>query len=289
MIVGIDVGRSEVKYYSNGRKGKFKSEIGEWRERKLINENCTNNYEISINSKKYFVADLAIESRSRRKMASASKIHDETKILLLTAAGLLAPPGASLRIVTGLPIEQHTPEIKAKLVELIKGNYQVKVAGRKTSFTISDVAIAPEGCAAFWDEVLSENGKSVTSSLSKGKTRFIDIGSRTVNIGTLYEGRFIDRLSKTLPYGLGELFNSGRNLSDEQKSDFTRKIIGDISWVWQEDFDPQSDNIILVGGGSKFLEVWLKEEYPCARISSDPVFSNARGFFKMGQLRWPEK
>jgi len=87
-IIGIDVGRNRVKAVSKDARVDFPSVVGEWQDRNLT---TGGNYEVTVDGDKCFIGDLAIkESYCLREMATESKVHQESKILFLTALALLA-------------------------------------------------------------------------------------------------------------------------------------------------------------------------------------------------------
>lgn len=278
-FVGIDVGRDSVKAVTCGTKVSFKSRVGEWRERRL---NSGGDFEVDVGGQKYFVADLAEESYFRREMATESKVHQETQILFLTALSQIVK-GKRIAITTGLPVTQHTANDKEALSRLLQGSSWVIVNNQKYSFDIERFGIVPEAGGAYWDAVLDNNGKISNSWLAEQKVRVIDIGSRTVNYCTIDRRKYLDRDSGTILYGVLELENAGQ--SDVTKEQFARRIVADISKKWLG-YQPQRDTVLLTGGGSLLLERWLKPHFPLAQIVDDPVFANARGYYKMGMARW---
>ena len=283
MIIGIDVGRNTVKAVSPKKKIIFKSKVGEWRERKLTDGG---NYEVQLNDNKYFVADLAEESYFSREMATESKIHDETKILFLAAVGLLAKPNETVQIVTGLPVYQHTPEVKKELKELLEGEHKIKVQNKKAgNYTIEEIIIAPEGGGAYWDALLNSEGKLTNEFLTEKFVRVVDIGSRTINYCAIPQRKYLDRDSSTLNYGVLELTNAAEQPDPVACEQFTRRIVADLSKRWLG-YRPATDIILLAGGGSILLKEWLRQHFTLAQFLEDPVFSNAEGFYKMGVAKW---
>ena len=283
MIIGVDVGRNTVKAVSPKKKIIFRSKVGEWRERKLTDGG---DYEVQLNNNKYFVADLAEESYFSREMATESKIHDETKILFLSVVGLLVKPYETVQIVTGLPVYQHTPEVKNELKELLEGEHKIKVQNKKAgNYTIEEIIIAPESGGAYWDALLDSEGKLTNEFLAEKFVRVVDIGSRTINYCTIPQRKYLDRDSGTLNYGVLELTNAAKKPDRVACEQFTRRIVADLSKRWLG-YRPATDVILLAGGGSILLKEWLKQHFTLAQFLEDPVFSNAKGFYKMGVAKW---
>lgn len=287
-FIGHDGGRDSHKVdIGDGKQLSIQSIVGKARSRNLIEHL---NYSVEINGREWFVGDLARESFFKRQMASESKIHEDTKILFLTSIALVAEPNSDIVITTGLPVNQHNPDTKQKLIQLLCGKHTVKINNQKAiSINITDVGIVPEGAGAYFDEIISIDGKMDNEWISRRLTRIVDIGSRTVNLCTIDEhNRYIDRDSDTLPYGILELYNASSDPSEDDLEEFTRKLYGDINKRWQG-YNPAKDVILLTGGGALKLKKWIKPIFPVSIIARDPVFANASGYRKMGMMRWQKR
>lgn len=288
-VIGIDVGRNRVKAVSSAGRVDFPSVVGEWQERNLSNGG---NYEVTVDDKHLFVGDLAIrESYCLREMATASKVHEESRILFLTALALLTRDGEAVNVVTGLPVAQHTPTGKAEFKNLLEGVHRVVINGKRKTIIINDIGIVPEAGGAYWHTVLDDHGHISNAFIVQQKVRIVDVGSRTVNYCTIDKREYIDRDSGTLPYGVIELMNADKgsredesNVGDEVKSHFSRKIAGDLSKKWLK-YQSDNDLVLLTGGGSIFLGNHLSRHFMVNQLV-DTVYANAEGFYKMGMARW---
>jgi len=288
-IIGIDVGRNRVKAVSATGKVDFPSVVGEWQERNLT---TGGNYEVTVDGDKCFVGDLAVkESYCQREMATESKVHQESKILFLTALGLLANEGQAVNVVTGLPVAQHTPAGKEAFKKLLEGVHRVEVNGQRRNIVINEIGIVPEAGGAYWHTVLDGRGQISNPFIANQKVRIVDIGSRTVNYCTIEKREYIDRDSGTLPYGVIELINADkasrddiRNIGNEGKEHFARRIAGDLSKKWLK-YAPDTDLVLLTGGGSLLLGDYLSKHFMVNQLVPT-VFANAEGFYKMGVAKW---
>lgn len=283
-VIGMDVGRNEVKAVSNRKRVSFKSRVGEWRERRLTSGG---DYEVQVDGKRYFIADLAEESFFAREMVSESKIHQETQILFLSALALVADPGEKAAIITGLPVAHHTTEGKEAMTDLLWGPHTVRVNGQFGAYVVDQIGIVPEGGGAYWDAILDDEGKLRNSWLAEQKVRVVDLGSRTVNYVTIHRRKYLDRDSGTMNYGMLELSNSQEESDDTALEQFTRRIAADLMKRWLN-YRPQEDVVLLAGGGSILLAPWLQQHFPLAQFAEDPLFANAQGYRKMGVARWGE-
>lgn len=278
MFVGVDVGRRSVKV--SGPMGLvriFPSRVGAARELRLADGG---EYVVEVDGRTFFVGHLAEESFTRREMATESKLHVETRILFATALGLTEPqPGTT--VVTGLPIDQHTNQIKGDLQNLLRGIQGVTLNRRTIDLDIHQVLVIPEGAGAFWAETMDESGSIRRPDLirqydSPVLVRLLDLGSRTINMVTLVGGRYLDRESFTLHYGLLELEAMGAGMERE----FIRRIVGDLS-IRLASLSP-ADPILLAGGGALVLGKVIREHFQAAEVVHEPVTANARGMRKLG-------
>ena len=271
-VISVDCGRQGVKAVSGNRRLFIPSIVGEWRERKISEGG---EYEVSINGQQYFIGELAErESRFRREMATRSKLHEETKALTLAAIAILAEHD-NIKLVTGLPVEQYTKELKAEFTKLLTGYHVIEVNNTTKHFTLQpdDISISIEGGGAYWTAMPGTN-----------KCRVIDLGSRTINALTIYSNRFADLDSTTLDYGCLEIQNAAG--SEQAAEQLARRIYADLSRRW---LDLKNELVLLAGGGSLLMERWLKEYFPGAKLVADPVYGNALGWYSMGVAKWQGK
>jgi len=273
-VISIDCGRSSLKAISGNKRLSIQSIVGEPRDLKIGDYG---DYDVVINGQRHFVGELAErESRFKREMVSRSKIHEDTAILSLTALALLAEPGENIKVVTGLPVEQHSAEIKREYIKLLSGNHIITVNGQRRNVRLpeDDIAVSIEGGGAYWSEPLGTY------------CSVIDLGSRTVNAVMVQRNRFKDVDSLTLNYGCLELTNASDNPTDIVAEQLARRIYADLSRRW---LDIGTDSILLAGGGAILMEKWLSKYYPSARMASDPVWANAVGYHRLGLMKWPNK
>lgn len=284
MFIGVDVGRRSVKVSGPlGPVRVFPSRVGEARQLRLADGGAYGDYVVELDGRAYFVGHLAEESFARREMATESKLHEETRVLFASALGLAEPePGST--VVTGLPISQHTNLVKEDLQNLLAGIKGVALNGRWIPLAIRELLVVPEGAGAFWAEAMDENGMIRRQDLirhddSPVRIRVLDLGSRTVNLVTLIGGRYLDRESFTLPYGLLELDAMGAGM----ERDFVRRVVGDLS-TRLSSLHPM-DQFLLAGGGALVLTELIREHLPMTEVIPEPVTANARGMQKLGIAR----
>lgn len=264
MIISVDCGRDSVK--SIGKKElTFPSTVGKYYERTLSTDG---NYEVIIDGKKYFIGELAnTENNFPIKNTEKSKLHEQTKILTLSAVGVLANE-EEVNLVTGLPVSQHNPENKARLTELLKGHHDISINGKQKHVNIQNVLITIEGAGILFNENVHED-----------IVRVIDIGSVTTNFLTSLHGKFINKDSYTDEGNSGIKFG----YSKEGKEEFADFIISKINSFWP---DYNGEPLLLGGGGALIVGDHIKEKFPAAYVVKNPITANAKGFYNIGVGKW---
>jgi plasmid segregation protein ParM len=266
MIVGVDGGNNEVKVAGPLGLDKFCAAIGEYQERNLEN-NHGDGMVWEYNGRKGFAGTLAlIESDFGGSIMGDSKAHDDAKIRVLLALHRYSN-STTYEIVVGQPISKHTPEEKAAIKKMLTGTHTLTVNGVTKTFTITKCEVAAEGGAAF------------LSNPVHGLHRIIDVGSATVNCATLLNLRYVNRDSKTLPFG----FNTIRN---KDLNELARGIYSRMSKRWKKD-----DSVFLVGGIAEMLLEPIREYFPNAQLLRpvlrneyhSPIYANAIGFYNIGR------
>jgi plasmid segregation protein ParM len=288
VIIGIDCGRSYVKTVTKGlRKGElyrdsFESIVGSGRQLK-INKRAANEIECWFEDKHYFVGSLADDESLDARQLMLTKNHKDTLVLTLVAAARAGAHG-KISVVTGLPVENHTPEQKQAIADLLSGEgqtYRIDVNGTKYSIKLDRVAVAVEGGAAYWSEEKPVDGL----------VRVLDIGSKTVNYVTIKNKRFRDRGSGTLNKGVETMGNASA-------AEHVESIAGSLGREgWEE-----NDEVIVAGGKAVELLPHVQEFFPNARLpridwnvfphlkdkednekaAELAKFANAIGFYRMG-------
>lgn len=185
-----------------------------------------------------------------------------------------------------LPILQM--ENKAKLIEKLKNkDFTLKYNGKDKTVSVKDILVLPEGYVSYFS--LSEEDK-------QGDVCIIDIGSRTINICVLQDGK-IQKLNtvklgsfdfyskiKSIENAKGEdyteeeiprLINNGTiNISSIQYSDFLSEILNSIKPY----VNIKTYHTIWTGGASLLLQEEInKLELINSKIHFDPLNSNAIG------------
>ncbi|MGO4371974.1 ParM/StbA family protein [Paenibacillus sp. MCAF20] len=256
-ILAIDAGGHTTKLFDGSTARVFPSAIGyDWRERNINHQQGEHDIEWQYRGQRGFAGTLALhESECAESRKGDSKAHPDALLRILIA--LHQSDGIEHKIVVGQPIKMHTVEEKQIIKEMTIGRHELTVNGRQKQILITRCEVAAEGVTA---GLLVPGG---------GVVRVIDIGSGTVNFGTLIDRRFNDRGSFTLTSGL-ETLRSVDTIA------FGRQIaIRALAAGWGKD-----DAVYLCGGGAEALLEALRAYFPKVQlIPGDPVTANVRSFY----------
>lgn len=265
-IMGIDAGGYETKVCTEETVKSFPSNIGEYRERKLVETFGEDDIIWEYNGLKGFGGTLAkFESEYNGTIKGKTKAHQEAALRALIAIHKYGKEVNS--IVIGQPIETHEDTEKGKIKQALKGSHVLTVNGIEKSFTIENIEVAPEGSAA------------ILSNPVKGLVRIIDIGSGTTNFATLRNLKRIDKDSFTEQIGM-EIMRS------KDHTEMAKGIFKIISATWNI-----NDDIYITGGGADKIFPHLNEYLLNAKILKPKIensifntkYSNVIGFYKIAK------
>lgn len=296
MILGIDLGNFSVK---TSEKIRFISKISE---RETFDEKNT----FSIEGVKYTVEDGEF-------VTDWNKSKKENTIPLLYYAIAKSTEDNLNQIVLGLPIQQYKKE-KENLKTLIENNKikEVVIENKIRNIFITDVEIAPESAAAYYNLDLETKNK-----IGNKQLLIIDIGGRTSDI-CLFKDRTIKEV-KTVPVGMLNIY---QEIIDYVNTEYTESfkledgevilkeglflngsyrdisfikpiLLNNFNSIWKEvqlKFNPGLGYVLLTGGGSLTLGKAFRNRIGNNLIiSENPLFDNSLGFKKVGEKLWLER
>lgn len=269
-IVGLDLGRRNVKLFNGHKYISFPSVVGEWRDLKLDYIMDKRGFDVEFLGEKSFVGTTAEdESEFARQMLVEDKATPDALILALTA--LHQTQMTDLDVITGVPVNLHDTKNKQALVDLLQGSWEIKVKGVLRKIHVHRVRVSVEGGGAFW------------SNPFDGLVRIIDGGSKTFNYITIKNRVFVDKGSGTLTFGF-----------DTNKSTDTRQLItrvaGELGKVWGA-----KDKVLAVGGNALEIVDHITPYFPNAEVLQPQLlsvenedidlnlFANAIGYYNIGR------
>ncbi|WP_339193099.1 ParM/StbA family protein [Paenibacillus sp. FSL W8-1287] len=257
MILAIDAGNYETKFYDGRQLRAFPSLIGEYRDRNLKQQHGEFDFEWEYDGQRGFAGTLALhESECADSQKGESKAHPDARLRVLLALHQFGD-GVEHQIIVGQPISTHQETEKAAIKEMLCGRHEVIVNGKRKVIVIRRCEVAAEGVTA---GLLVPGG---------GLIRVIDVGSGTVNFGTLIDRRFNDRGSFTLGTGM-------ETLRSVKPADFARQIaLRALARGWKA-----NDTVYLCGGGAGAVLDALRAYFPGIRmIEGDPEYANVKAFY----------
>ena len=298
-IIGLDIGRKNTKVYSefNGEEYSaiFSSIIGDGRN---INfDDYKDPIYIDVDGVDYFVGELAEkESYSPTRNSSDSKISLTAKILIHSAISKIAKCDR-IRVVFGVPNNAYRKQVLLSIIEEYQGKtikVKDKISNTSKTVLIEMVDIFREGDAVCYD--VMRDRINVDKDVA-----FISIGFRTSEISYFEKGmNFIDRLSKTIPYGnqhilsyvqnklkenniVKELHDIDSNIRDYDK--FKKEAYNLASESFTQKIETIIENgfvmtDVYVAGGT-ILHLSLDTRF---NIVDNPIMSVSRGLAYVGTL-----
>ena len=230
------------------------------------------------------------------------KANKETNLILFLYS-LAVQKDKYFKAVVGLPAlayKANRDSFKDKLLN--QKIHDVIINKQPKKIIIEDLIVFPEGAGAYFS--LRNRPKNCV---------IIDIGGGTINIVSFKNGK-LDTCT-TIGKGMIQLYNQVR---DYLNSTYTLKLeLEDIEIIMKEglkvdneeisftfiksiindfivdlmnelrNFPIRTSKVLLTGGGSKLLKAPLRVIHGL-EVVEDYMFSNAKGFKKVGESKWKE-
>lgn len=266
-IIAVDDGGNSTCVITKDRQEKFPSVKGLYGNRTLTDISGKYDYIVEYKGDKYVMGTLAkYDCKYPIQMHSDSKQHLFFDLSILVAIHQFGY--ASNYLVTSVPIAMHNDNEKSGRIKRLLGDHIVTVNGKTKTFNIMDVKVAPETAVAFWIKEQS------------GKSRFIDLGSRTIGYATtIHEDgitRFIDTESGTFKgKGLEAL---SEDYNQVALADY---ICGRLMSMWGV-----NDDVYILGGGALDAELVsnIRRYFPKSTVLENPQMANALGMYLLGRI-----
>ena len=296
MVLGIDLGN----YTTETSEGiMFPSRIVAGH--KELNKN---DIKIEFNGKKYTVGTGRLEIGPNRLNS------DFYTILLLTAIAESKPERASIKtdIVVGLPPLQFESELKTELKERLNKlrTKEIIINGRKVLITIDRAEVFSESAIVFGEPEKYRDKKTLVIDIGGGSEDISQfkglqlVKNTTTKFGmlTLCENmkQVFVPTEKAPDYTVDmmeDLINKDTEIVGGIPRDITylRDVVADhvqeICNVINQNFDTQSTQIVLIGGGAVKLFEYFKKEYDRnVYVEKDNMFVNARTYAAVGEMLW---
>lgn len=268
MKLGIDAGNYRVKISGEYGLMDFHSAIGEGRQLNLQQVHGEDDMWFEYNGEFGFAGSLALyESEFAGSLMGDTKAHRDTLLRVLIGINrycqIYQIEDSMFDIIIGQPISNHNAESKEKIKKMLRSQHTISVNGIEKTFSINKCEVAAEGISSYW-----------SGDRPEGLIRILDIGSGTVNYSTVLNGKFIDKDSGTLPFGVNT------NKSNSLQS-LSRGIATHTSKKWNS-----NDKVYVVGGISETIQPYLKEYFPNSEVLYpifkqqyvSPIYANSIAF-----------
>ncbi|WP_322794722.1 ParM/StbA family protein [Thermoflexus sp.] len=233
----------------------------------------------------------------------------EAEALLYAVLAELAPDGASVRMILGLPVPLlrdeavARPALEALRARLVR-EHRFEVDGKAFSLRITALKAAAQPVGAWADWALDGEGRWANPAAKGALVGVMDLGFNTLDLYGIQGGRLEPRLvggdkvgvrrlldlsAPDLPYHeADERLRAGRIRSDDARNVWLSEVLGAAERVWNA---ARLDLVLLVGGGALLLrdrqDVIRRAFRAEVVIPEDPVTANARGLWKWSRtLRW---
>ncbi|MDI3481242.1 MAG: plasmid segregation protein ParM [Tepidanaerobacteraceae bacterium] len=325
-LIGIDVGYGFVKVTDGEDGYSFPSVVGEGHARPTFSTSpgrfsAIDHLKVGIGNKIYFVGKAAIR-HSRfvyRDLSYSRSVAEDFEILFFSALSLFSSATFNeFSVVTGLPVERM--HMADSLVKRVKGERSITLlsesGSRDIRLNVRDVEIVPQPLGTYWS--LSSNPTGGDPAPAEGLTGIVDIGFRTTDLAAVEDSEFIPEKSKSLTIGLATAYSEiGFNIASRygiEKESYSldgivinRKIniAGesiDITDIVSEAFEKLAtnilveinsqwrlsdfDSIIISGGGGQAISHYLLPQIHHAKLVSDPITANCRGYLAWANRLW---
>lgn len=265
-IVAIDDGGSSTICVTKNGIEVFPSVKGFYGNRTLTQVTSKYDFIIDYKGDRYCGGDLAVHDCDyKMQLFSKSKQHDFFDLSVLIA---IHQYGYSTnKIIVSVPVKMHTEDEKNGRITRLKGSHTITVNGEQKTFAITDLKIVPESASAFW------------CNQPKGKSNFIDIGSRTIGYSSVINNqdgvRFLNTESGVFKKGIELL---GDNYNSKALAEF---LHGNLSRIWNK-----NDKVYLLGGGAldANLVTCIKEHFPNSEVMEEADMANVNGMYSIGRI-----
>ncbi|AUM92663.1 ParM/StbA family protein [Clostridium botulinum] len=282
-ITVVDLGNINVKYVGEN-KGKFSSKI-------------TNDYQsyeegfqrVEYNGTKTYIGVGELS----REFNKADRDYMAQLLYALGKANNSDTKETNLTLL--LPIIQM--KNKKKLMETLKEKtFNFKFNGIDRSIKANDLLVLPEGYASYYS--LSEEER-------KGDLCIIDLGSRTINICVLEDGKIVKM--NTVKLGSFDFYSKIKSMENAKGEDFIEEdiqrlidnglikvepkqyidFLGEILNAIKPYVNLKTYNVIFTGGTSLILKDYIaKLPLTNFKIHSNALTSNAEGAMEASKKVW---
>ena len=327
IVAGIDIGFHAVKALtSNHRSALFPSEVGTPHQT-IYSLNDRTRQEIVLtleDGSQWQVSQTALKSAYNSGRQAAQWITSPSyRVLLAAALSELFYGGATIRVVTGLPLEHYT-QLADQVRAVFLGEHRFLRHGRHwQTITISEVVVVTQPYGTLLQLALNDTGAITESVFATDLVGVVDIGGLTLNLlacqaldemglwtagddlgllkalwaiardlrarypGFAPETREVAQWVRQgwFPYQDQQLAIS--DYAQPRLKPVARIVVDRLSEIWPE--PGRLAGVALTGGGALALQSLLTPlltGFPPVTVPENPVTANAVGYLKLARRLW---
>lgn len=278
-------------------------------------------YVVEMDGRSAFVGALALEQSEDATSGRGDVTrywNGHTRWLMLALLAAVVRSGATVRIVTGLPVQVWSKENVQRVQQSLVGDYHYTWNGRTYRYTVEAVLVVMEGAGA----------QAIYGAPGDVPQGVIDVGGRTTDLLWMQGIRPILPRCSGLPSGIEKigdlvaatfLAEHGRQLRPIELRGVLRAFAGGVehpplfvggssvhlngalraavssvgdeiasfvarTWRSGEQGGVASEaaRVLFIGGGPYFLTAPLRALIPYLIVPDEPETANARGYLEMG-------
>jgi hypothetical protein len=224
-------------------------------------------YIVEFEGRKYACSDFSDEADYQLKMFTTSKQHTFFDLSILIACHQYGYD--ENYVVTCVPVHNFNQDEVMGIKQRLIGEKEIVVNGLRKVVKIKDVVVSAEGTCGFFIHPF------------KGKVRWVDIGSRTINYITTInkEGKsyFLNKESGTFEKAG---FDAKNIQSTNDAENLAEYIAGTLLSMWNE-----NDVVVLLGGGANSIGFYskFKQFFKNTSVINNPQTSNVEGMYLFGK------
>jgi plasmid segregation protein ParM len=320
IYAAFDIGYAYTKLYAGEDiKVRFPSVVGtpDWA-RFSLNDAAV--VAVTVGDVEYFVGDSAIIGSQFSERSEDRDWISTPEYMALFHAALSLVAGmssATMYLVTGLPIAYYRKD-KDALEQTLTGEHVVRRTGRTPQTIVVEKALViPQGMGVAIDAALTMEALVGDTLIAEGDVGVIDIGGKTTNFQRVHQ--MADVAPETASIALGgwdavramsgiieEVAPGGKYEDHEVSAALANRSIrykGKTVLIEEEVYKTivpmagsiaakanqlwsggaKLDAIVIAGGGASLLGEMVSAELDHGeiRIVEDPMYSNARGYYKL--------
>ena len=212
-------------------------------------------------------------------------------------------------IVLGMPAAQYSRTKASNIVHQLKQRYITFGNGDRVDLSNSNISFVPQGLGIYIKYV-----SDTKINYKRLRIAVADIGYHTIDLVTMYQGKYLNDHAKSYPLGISKLLDTiakefcckygffinrkraldfvtnrrvewlGELYEVDNIDDFIKKYVNEVADIINNYMESQDIDIGIAGGGGTYTLVnFLKLKKKLALVES-PESANAVGYWHYGML-----